>query len=114
MTFGAETSLVELPVTWGLDDFPVFEPVPPVSHGLSAPSAVEEIWRGDFDWAYANVRGGVYTLTMHPQVSGRGHRLLFLERLFAHFASRPGVVFESLGDAADRWLATRATEAGAV
>ena len=72
---------------------------------MLAPSAVEEVWRGDFDWAYANAPGGVFILTMHPQVIGRGHRLLFLERLVAHFASQPGVVFESLGDAADRWLA---------
>jgi peptidoglycan/xylan/chitin deacetylase (PgdA/CDA1 family) len=105
MTFGTETELIEMPVTWGLDDFPFFEPVPPLSPGLSPPSAVEEVWRGDFDWAYANVPGGVFTLTMHPQVIGRGHRLLFLERLVAGFAAQPGVVFESLGDAADRWLA---------
>jgi peptidoglycan/xylan/chitin deacetylase (PgdA/CDA1 family) len=103
MAFGSETDLLEIPVTWGLDDFPAFEPVPPVSQGLSAPSAVMEIWRGDFDWAYEHVPGGVYTLTLHPEVSGRGHRLLFLERLLTHFASVPGVVFESLVDVEARW-----------
>ena len=30
-----------------------------------------------------DVPDGVFTLTMHPQVIGRGHRMLMLERLIA-------------------------------
>lgn len=105
--FGEPCDLVEVPVTWGLDDFPVFEFVPG-GPGLSSPSAVEEIWRGDFDYAYANCPGGVYTLTMHPQVIGRGHRLLMLERLIDYFKSHPGVVFESMGAYVQRWKSAHA------
>jgi peptidoglycan/xylan/chitin deacetylase (PgdA/CDA1 family) len=101
--FGETTTLVELPVTWGLDDFPPFEFILGSNTGLSAPSAVEEIWRGDFDYAYANCRGGLYTLTLHPQVIGRGHRMLMLERLLDHFERHEGVVFEPLGEYARRW-----------
>jgi len=101
--FGEETRLVELPVTWGLDDFPPFEFILGSNTGLSAPSKVEEIWRGDFDWAYANCPGGIYILTLHPQVIGRGHRMLMLERLIRHFAAHDGVVFEPLGEYARRW-----------
>jgi peptidoglycan/xylan/chitin deacetylase (PgdA/CDA1 family) len=105
--FGEPTSLVELPVTWGLDDFPPFEFILGGNTGLSQASAVEENWRGDFDWAYANVPGGLYNLTLHPQVIGRGHRMLMLERLIEHFKSHDGVAFETLGDYAARWRAAK-------
>jgi peptidoglycan/xylan/chitin deacetylase (PgdA/CDA1 family) len=108
--FGEVTQLVEVPVTWGLDDFPPFEFVWGMNPGLSAPSAVEEIWRGDFDYAYANCPGGIYNLTMHPQVIGRGHRMLMLERLIQHFKQHEGVVFESLGDYVQRWKAANPVE----
>jgi peptidoglycan-N-acetylglucosamine deacetylase len=101
--FGEVKPLVELPVTWGLDDFPPFEFILGSNTGLSAPSAVEEIWKGDFDYAYAHCSGGLYTLTLHPQVIGRGHRMLLLERLIRHFENHDGVVFEPLGDYARRW-----------
>lgn len=102
-SFGKPCELVEVPVTWGLDDFPASEYVPGQNTGLMPPSAVEEIWRGDFEYAHANCPGGVYDLTMHPQVIGRGHRMLMLERLVEHFSSHSGVVFESLGDYVERW-----------
>jgi len=101
--FGEVVDLVEVPVTWGLDDFPPFEFVWGQNPGLSAPSAVEEIWRGDFDYALRDCPGGIYNLTMHPQVIGRGHRMLMLERLIAHMKARQGVVFEPLGDYVSRW-----------
>lgn len=108
--FGDMTELIEIPVTWGLDDFPPFEYVWGKNVGLSAPSAIEEIWRGDFDYAYANCPGGIYNLTMHPQVIGRGHRLMMLERLIEHFKSRTDVVFEALGDYVQRWKADNPLE----
>jgi peptidoglycan-N-acetylglucosamine deacetylase len=104
--FGREVDLVELPVSWILDDWPHFEYLSlggRISPGLSAPSKVEEIWRGEFDFLYRDVPGGVYTLTMHPQVIGRGHRLLMLERLIDHIAAHDGVRFTTLAEAADAW-----------
>jgi peptidoglycan/xylan/chitin deacetylase (PgdA/CDA1 family) len=102
--FGESVDLVELPVSWILDDWPHFEYLSlggRISPGLSAPSKVEEIWRGEFDFMYRDVPGGVYTLTMHPQVIGRGHRLLMLERLVDYFAGHDGVQFTTLGGAAE-------------
>jgi len=101
--FGEPKDLVEIPFTWGLDDFPQFEFVMGTISGLSAPSAVEEIWRDDFEYAYENCPGGVYDLTMHPQVIGRGHRIKMLERLIEHFKSHDGVVFETMSSYAQRW-----------
>jgi peptidoglycan-N-acetylglucosamine deacetylase len=46
------------------------------------------------------VPGGVFTLTMHPQVIGRGHRMLMLERLIGWFKKHPGTRFSTLGAAA--------------
>ena len=86
--FGREVEMVELPVTWGLDDFPAFEWLYGVNQGLSAPSQVYERWAGDFDYLCDFVGAGVYCLTMHPQVIGRGHRLLMLNRLVEHMKER--------------------------
>jgi peptidoglycan-N-acetylglucosamine deacetylase len=101
--WGRETPLVELPFTWGLDDFPVFEHVwthNAVNPGLAAPSQVYEIWAGDFDYLYDRLGEGVYILTMHPQAIGRGHRLLMLERLVNHIRERSGVSFKTMGEVA--------------
>lgn len=101
--FGPAVDLVEMPVSWLLDDFPHFEYIrlpTRVSPGLSAASKVEEIWRDEFDYMVREVPNGVFTLTMHPQVIGRGHRMLMLERLIAHFRSA-GARFTTLATAAE-------------
>ncbi len=100
--FGKPVDLVEMPVSWLLDDFPHFEYIRlanRVSPGLSAASKVEEIWRDEFDFMVRDVPNGVFTLTMHPQVIGRGHRILMLERLIEHFQSA-GAQFSTLSAAA--------------
>lgn len=120
--FGETTNIVELPFSWGLDDFPHMEFMSGLSTDQSPPSVVREIWHGEFDYAYVNVPGGVFTLCMHPQVIGRGHRLVLLDGLVEHFASHEGVRFEPLGEYAtrwstenpvDAWLATHPVHAGA-
>jgi peptidoglycan/xylan/chitin deacetylase (PgdA/CDA1 family) len=116
--FGREVDLIEMPVSWVLDDFPHFEHVHLRnggglrSVGLSAPSKVEEIWRGDFDFMYREVDGGVFNLTMHPQVIGRGHRMLMLERLIDYFRGYDGVRFATLGRAADDFRAVNPRKGG--
>jgi peptidoglycan-N-acetylglucosamine deacetylase len=104
--FGNEVDLVEMPVSWILDDFPHFEYVTLREAGinrpgLSAPSTVEEIWRDDFTFMRREVPAGVFTLTMHPQVIGRGHRMLMLERLIGWMREHPGTQFSTLGAAAE-------------
>ncbi len=105
--FGEETGLVEMPVSWVLDDFPHFEYVSLRGNlrnpGLSAASKVEEVWREEFAFMHRDVPGGVFNLTMHPQVIGRGHRMLMLERFVAFVREHDGVRFAALGEAADAW-----------
>ncbi len=103
--FGHTTDLVELPITWGLDDFVVSEFVLGFLEGLKAPSAVEEIWRGDFDYARTNSDGGLFILTLHPQTIGRGNRMLMLERLLAYFSAGDDVRFDTMHNYASRWKA---------
>jgi peptidoglycan/xylan/chitin deacetylase (PgdA/CDA1 family) len=85
---GHEARLVEVPMSFELDDWPHFQfTFSPYRSGLSAPSKVLEIWTGEFDWMREHVDGGVLMVCMHPQVIGRGHRLTMLEQFIAHCRS---------------------------
>jgi len=103
--FGETVELVGIPFSWGLSDFQYFEFVPGITVRQDTPSAVYEIWHGELEWAHANVPGGVYVLTMHPQAIGRGPRLAMVERLIEATGNLEGAVFERLGDYASRWRA---------
>ncbi len=67
--------------------------------------ALYEIWAGDFDYLCQKLGGGVFTLTMHPQVIGRGHRMLMLERLIEHMRAQTSVRFGTMGEYAGEWRA---------
>ena len=81
--FGTKTDLLELPVSWSLDDYPHFEPNR--SGGLMNADQVFDNWLGDFLYLRDELDWGVMTCTCHPFVIGRGHRLRallrFIERL---------------------------------
>lgn len=82
--FGTQTRLIELPVSWSLDDFPHFEYLWTATHlqpGLRRTDEVMANWLDDFRYLARTQEWGVLTLTFHPQVIGRGHRMLMLERL---------------------------------
>ncbi|SLN09887.1 Peptidoglycan deacetylase [Roseivivax jejudonensis] len=104
---GEETDLIEIPASWYLDDLPpmMFMKAAPNSHGFVNPRHLEEIWRDQFDWVYREMDYAVYTLTIHPDVSGKPQVLLMLERLFNHISSHPGVewtTFDSIADDFDK------------
>ncbi len=96
---GART-LVEIPVSWELDDAPyfLFAFRPAYRVGLADPERVFEIWRVEFEGAYAE--GGTVCYTMHPQIIGRHHRLKMLERLIQHIRRYPGAQFARAMDVA--------------
>ncbi len=100
--FGKPVDLVEIPFSWILDDFPHMEFSEGWSTEQSPPSTVLEIWKGEFDYAYDHAFGGVFDLCMHPQVIGRGHRLVLLEQMIESM-KRPGVVFEPVAEFVSRW-----------
>lgn len=100
--FGRSVDLVELPISWLLDDHPHFEWNAQRGSGHATPSHVEEVWREEFEFMVERVPGGIFTLTMHPQVIGRGHRIRMLDRLIRHMRGRPGVRFETMEAVAER------------
>ncbi len=97
---GEASQVIEMPVSWELDDFPFFTFLnKPLYAGLRAPSEVLEIWRDEFD--YCNLLGGgVFTLTMHPQIIGRGPRIAMLDELIRHMSSCQGVTFLTIAEEA--------------
>jgi peptidoglycan/xylan/chitin deacetylase (PgdA/CDA1 family) len=108
--FGELTDVVGVPVAWPMDDVPIFEFVWGELNGLAAPSAAEEMWRGEFDYAYEHSPGGVFNLTVHPQCIGRGPRIKMLERLIAHAAQHADVKFMRQSDYVDTWRALNPRE----
>lgn len=102
--FGKEVDLVELPMDWSLDDWPYFGLHWPAHHvGLRTPDEVSKIWSADFDFLYQRMGEGVFILTMHPQVIGRGHRILMLERLIDYMKGHAGVTFRTMREVAAEW-----------
>lgn len=101
VTFGETTPLVEMPISWSLDDFPHFEFLrTPTSlmPGLSNARLVLENFVADFEFMTRNTDWGVLTYTFHPYVVGRGHRMLMLEKLI-HALLERGAVFTRMQDA---------------
>jgi len=96
---GEPTGIVELPVEWIKDDYPYFG-MDRLSNirPHTAPSLVGEIWRREFDGAYAE--GGLFLLTMHPHIIGHRSRLSVLDELIQHMRSRTGVWFATHEDIA--------------
>lgn len=94
---GHPTALIEMPVAWELDDYPYFTFTNrPLFGGMHATDHVLSLWRDEFDYCHRHVADGVFTLTMHPQVIGRGPRILMLSRLIDHMQAQPGVHFSTL------------------
>ncbi len=52
---------------------------------------MEEMWRDQFDWVYRECDYAAFTMTIHPDVSGRPQVLLMLERLIEHISGHDGV-----------------------
>jgi peptidoglycan/xylan/chitin deacetylase (PgdA/CDA1 family) len=100
--FGEATTLIEMPISWSLDDYPHFEFVrtpTTVLPGLQSARAVMDSWRDEFRYMQQTVEWGVLTLTMHPFVIGRGYRMLAFEQLVQDLAAA-GAVFMTMEDAA--------------
>lgn len=96
---GSGPGPIEIPVNYSFDDW---------SYGLSHRSSpralfgsehVLSIWREEFDQTRA--WGGVTTMVMHPQVTGRPMRIGILDRFLAHVRSHDDVWIATGRDIAD-------------
>ncbi|NWF56330.1 MAG: polysaccharide deacetylase [Syntrophaceae bacterium] len=100
--FGKTTRLIEMPVSWTLDDHPHFEFIRTkewVLQGLMNANLVLDDWINDFNFMKKKLNWGVIIYTFHPYVIGRGGRMLILEKLIRKLKDS-GVVFTTVEAAA--------------
>ena len=76
----------------------------PNSHGWVNPRDIEEWWRGQFDWVYREMDYAVFTLTIHPDISGRPQVLLMIERMIEYISSHSGVRWHTFDEIADDFI----------
>jgi peptidoglycan/xylan/chitin deacetylase (PgdA/CDA1 family) len=100
---GQETDLIEIPANWYLDDLPpmMFIKKSPNSHGFVNPRDIEQLWRDQFDWVYRECDYAVFTMTIHPDVSGRPQVLLMHERMIEYINGHEGVSWMTFEEIAD-------------
>jgi len=86
------TGIVELPPEWIRDDSVYFNMQRFTGlRPVTAPSLVEEIFRAEFDGAWAE--NGLFLLTLHPHVIGHRSRIGILDRLLRHMKAKGQVWF---------------------
>ena len=89
---GEPTGIVELPVEWIKDDAPYLGMNRATGiRPYTAPSAVRDIFRAEFEAALAE--GGLFLLTMHPHIIGHRSRIGVLDELIRYMKGVPGVWF---------------------
>ena len=104
VTDGPLRDLVELPVSWELDDAPYFLfNFFPYMSGLSTPSQVLEIWKAEFDGSYR--AGGCFLLVIHPFCIGRHPRIALMDELLPYIAGHDDVWFGTHLEVAEEWRA---------
>lgn len=96
---GRPTAMIEIPVDWGRDDAAYFvmdrysgvRPQP-------APRDVLNAWRDEYRAARRG--GGLFQLTLHPDLIGRRSRIVILEELLDEMASDRDVWFATHNEVA--------------
>ena len=99
---GQPTGMVELPVQWILDDAPLFNPL---GERYASPREVLQVYKDEFDVAYAE--GTIFVLTMHPHYIGHRSRIVILRELIDYIRGHADVWFGT-HEAAVRWVREQA------
>jgi peptidoglycan/xylan/chitin deacetylase (PgdA/CDA1 family) len=92
-------ALVEIPVSWVLDDAPYF--LFTGQRALQPPGPVLQGWLTEFEGITA--AHGVTNFTFHPQLIGRPSRLACLQELIDHVRHTPRVWIATLEEIATHW-----------
>lgn len=102
--FGEKSEIVEIPINWTLDDAP-FWLLSGFNWGapMLPPSSVYEIWTEEFQYLYEESFNNVFTLTCHPQISGRPSRIRMYEKLVQFLKGHSDVEFVRCIDAAETY-----------
>lgn len=95
------TTLIELPVQWLIDDAPFFYYKVGGQRPISSAENAYQAWTEEFSGIYR--QGGLFNLTMHPQLIGRPGRLLMLERVVDFIEQHERVWFATGAEIAGYW-----------
>lgn len=95
-----QSSLIEVPAWWGLDDWEQYAFLPDLigSGVIESPAKALEMWTLELEAAHAI--GAAFVLTCHPFLSGRPSRARALEQLIERMAALPGLWITTVGDVA--------------
>lgn len=111
LSFGdIDTDLVEIPISWVLDDaaYWLYSLRTP-GKAMQSLEAVEFYWKEEFDGLHEEFKKEVeengesdicFVLTCHPQIIGRPARMKMLKRLIKHISSNDDVEFVTCYEAA--------------
>jgi peptidoglycan/xylan/chitin deacetylase (PgdA/CDA1 family) len=98
--FASREALLTLPYYYHFDD-QYFSLFPVAGTGLENADMLARNWRGEFDAQYR--RGRMFSVVLHPQHAGFGHRLELVDRFLAYMMSRPGVWAATGSEIAEHW-----------
>lgn len=95
-----DTSLVEIPIQWALDDWEQYCFLPDITGTglIETPAKAVELWRAEF--RALREAGGCWVLTNHPFLSGRPSRAAALSDLMAEVVACDDVWLAPLGEIA--------------
>jgi peptidoglycan/xylan/chitin deacetylase (PgdA/CDA1 family) len=96
----AAADLVEVPVSWGLDDWEQYAYLPGLTGSglIESPAKALEMWTLELEAMYR--LGAVFVLCCHPFLSGRPSRAEALERLIERMKSLAGLWTTTVGEVA--------------
>jgi peptidoglycan-N-acetylglucosamine deacetylase len=94
-------TLVEVPVSWGLDDWEQYAFLPSLigSGVIESPAKALEIWTLELEAMHR--LGAAFVLCCHPFLSGRPSRAEALGRLIERMKALPGLWITTVGDLAE-------------
>lgn len=97
----AGSTLIEIPIQWGLDDGEQYAWLPDIWEAatIESPAKVLEMWTLEFEAVVEE--GGCLVLTMHPFLSGRPSRARAVESLLEQIVGTQGVWIATAGEIAD-------------
>lgn len=98
---GSDTTLIEIPVDWALDDWEQYAFYPGVmgSGIIESPAKVLEMWTLEAEAHHQE--GGCFVLTNHPFISGRPSKAVALERLIERVKALDGMWVTTLAEIAE-------------
>ena len=105
---GRTTTMINLPGHWILDDLAHFYYHISARKTILSCRQVLELYQEEFDGIRAY--GGLFTLTMHPQASGRPSRVLMLKQLIEYVRSFPDVWITSPAELVQYWRSAHPVE----